>query len=94
VAMRRAHAIAARRLLADAATGAWERLGGRPPALGKYSVSPLVTFVQSAMKGIGLTRKNGQPYSDETISDHLNERIGGGGARRRRSGAKRSTKHP
>jgi hypothetical protein len=80
--------------IADAATGAWERLGGKPPALGKYSLSPLVTFVQLAMEGIGFTGKGDQPYSDETISDHLNERIGGGGARKRRSGAKRSTKHP
>jgi hypothetical protein len=80
--------------IADAATGAWERLGGKPPALGKYSVSPLVEFVRLAMQGIGFTGKDGQPYSDETISDHLNERIGGGGARRRHSGAKRSTKHP
>jgi hypothetical protein len=79
--------------IADAATGAWERLGGEPPALGKYSVSPLVAFVQLALQGIGFTGKHGQPYSDETISDHLNERIGGG-ARRRHLGAKRSTKHP
>ncbi len=62
--------------IADAATGAWERLGGEPPALGKYSVSPLVAFVQLALQGIGFTGKHGQPYSDETISDHLNERIG------------------
>jgi hypothetical protein len=82
------------RWIADATTGAWERLGGKPPALGKYSVSPLVAFVQLALQGIGFTGKGGQPYSDETISDHLNERIGGGGARRRHSGAKRSTKHP
>ena len=80
--------------IADAATRAWERLGGKPPALGKYSVGPLVAFVQSALQRIGFTVKDGQPYSDETISDHLNERIGGGGARRRRSGAKRSTMHP
>ena len=54
----------------------------------------LVAFVQLALQGIGFTGKDGQPYSDETISDHLNERIGGGGARRRHSGAKRSTMHP
>ena len=80
--------------IADAATGAWERLGSKPPALGKYSVSPLVEFVRLAMQGIGFTGKDGQPFCDHTISDHLNKRIGGGGARRRHSGAKRSTKHP
>ena len=41
--------------IADAATRAWERLCGKPPALGKYSVSPLVAFVQLALQRIGFT---------------------------------------